>query len=68
MGHLGNRNYGRMAERLGQYVPGVVVSETLVEILKQLVDEEQARLCSLMPLRTATVEKLADLWEMTVKQ
>ena len=65
MGHLGNRNYGRMAQRLGQYVPGAFVSETLVEILKQLVDEDQARLCSLMPLRTAPLEKLASLWEMT---
>jgi len=57
-----------MAQRLGQYVPGAFVSETLIEILKQLVDEDQARLCSLMPLRTVPSKKLASLWKMTVEE
>ena len=68
MGHLNQRSYSRLAGRLGQYVPGAFVSETLVEILKHLVDEEEARLCSLMPLRTAPVEKLARIWGMDVEQ
>lgn len=66
MGHLNHLNYERMAQRLGQYVPGAFVSETLVEILKQLVTEEEAHLCSIMPLRMVPVDKIAAIWEMEV--
>lgn len=64
MGHLQYHSYDKMAERLGQYVPGAFVSETLIEILKQLVTEEEARLCSLMPLRIVPAEKMAQVWDM----
>ncbi len=68
MGHLNYHSYGRMAERLGQYVPGAFVSATLVEILKQLVTEEEAELCSLMPLRIVPAEKMglrSGRWALT---
>lgn len=67
MGHLNHHNYGKMAQRLGQYAPGAFVSETLVEILKQLVTEEEARLCSLMPLRIVPAETIAEIWGMSVE-
>ena len=64
MGHLQYHSYDRMAERLGQYVPGAFVSATLIEILNELVTEEEARLCSLMPLRIVPAEKMAKIWKM----
>jgi Pyruvate/2-oxoacid:ferredoxin oxidoreductase delta subunit len=63
MGHLNSRNHARLAERLGQYVPGAHVSEVLVEILQHLVDEDEARLCSLMPLRKVSAEAMARTWD-----
>ena len=68
MGHLNQQNYGKLAQRLGQYVPGAFVSETLVEILKQLVSEEEALLCSMMPLRVVLAEKMAQVWDMSAEQ
>ncbi|WPD24977.1 MAG: 4Fe-4S dicluster-binding protein [Candidatus Electrothrix scaldis] len=68
MGHLQYHSYGRMAERLGQYVPGAFVSATLIEILKQLVSEEEAQLCSVMPLRIVPAEKMAKIWKMSVDE
>ena len=65
MGHLNSRSYSRLAERLGQYVPGAYVSEVLEEILRHLIDEEEAHLCSLMPLRKVTAEALAGMWGMS---
>ncbi len=68
MGHLNQRSYVKLAGRLGQYVPGAYVSETLVEILRHLVTEEEARLCSLMPLRTVPAEALARVWGMSTEE
>lgn len=62
MGHLNRRGHSKLAERLGQYVPGAFVSEVLVEILQHLVDEEEARLCSLMPLRMVPARTMARTW------
>jgi len=68
VGHLNQRSYARLAERLGQYVPGAFVSEALEEILKHLVDEEEARLCSLMPLRKVPAETMARMWDMSTEK
>ena len=63
MGHLGHHSYTRLARRLEQYVPGVYFSETLFEILKHLVTEEEARLCALLPLKIVPLEQIADIWK-----
>ncbi|MBT4485631.1 MAG: (Fe-S)-binding protein, partial [Candidatus Latescibacteria bacterium] len=63
MGHLGQHSYARLARRLEQYVPGVYFSETLFEILKLLVTEEEARLCALLPLKIVPLGKIADIWK-----
>ena len=42
MGHLSSRNYERMGRRLEQYAYGAFVSDTLLEILKELVTDEEA--------------------------
>ncbi len=64
MGHLTYGNYRRMQRRLSQYVPGNVDSSTLYEILKVLVTDEEARLCSLMPIRLASAAELARIWKI----
>jgi NAD-dependent dihydropyrimidine dehydrogenase PreA subunit len=68
MGHLNRNSHRKLAERLEQYVPGAYVSATLERILEQLVDPEEARLCSLMPLRKVPAEHMARLWGMGTPQ
>jgi len=68
MGHLNRNGHRKLAERLEQYVPGAFVSETLERILAQLVDEEQARLCSLMPLRKVTAAHMAEVWGLDTER
>jgi len=43
-------------------VPGIHDSEHLYEILKLLFTDEEARLCSLMPLNFFTVPQIAKVW------
>ena len=63
MGHLGHHSYARLARRLEQYVPGVYFNETLCEILKLLVTDEEARLCALLPLKIVPLEQIAVIWK-----
>ena len=65
MGHLTYGNYRRMQRRLNQYVPGNADSTTLYEILKVLVTDEEAHLCSLMPINLTSAADLARTWKMT---
>jgi ferredoxin len=64
MGHLGRHGHARLAHRLEQYVPGAYPSETLCEILKVLVTEEEARLLALLPLRPVSPGRAAGIWGM----
>jgi ferredoxin len=68
MGHLNRNSHRKLAERLEQYVPGAYVSATLERILAQLVDEEQARLCALMPLRKVPASHMAEVWGVSSEQ
>ncbi|HEY6000269.1 MAG TPA: 4Fe-4S dicluster domain-containing protein [bacterium] len=63
MGHLGRHGHARLAQRLGQYVPGAFPSETLCAILRVLVTEEEARLLALLPLRDVSAERAAAIWD-----
>jgi len=65
VGHLGYQSYVRLARRLEQYVPGAFPSDTLCEILKVLVTEEEAGLLALMPLRGVSLERVAAVWGMS---
>ncbi len=68
MGHLNRNSYRKLSERLEQYVPGAFVSATLERILEHLVDEEEARLCSLMPLRKVPAEHMAKVWDQSLER
>ena len=63
MGHLTFQNYTKLQQRLNQYVPGIFESETLREILRALVSDEEARLCSLMPLAPSSAGDVGRVWK-----
>jgi Pyruvate/2-oxoacid:ferredoxin oxidoreductase delta subunit len=63
MGHLTARNYLGLQKRLDRFVPGVYDSKHLYEILKILFTDEEAKLCSLMPLNFTTVKQLSKIWK-----
>jgi len=66
MGHLTPRNYLGLQKRMDQFVPGIPDSKYLYEILKILFTDEEAKLCSVMPLTYFTIEKISNIWGKTV--
>ena len=65
MGHLTRTNYRLLQERMDRSIPGIFDSESLYEILRILFSDEEARLCSLMPLTHFRLERMADIWGMS---
>ncbi len=64
MGHLTVKNYKSLYRRMDQFVNGVFDSEYFYEILKILFTNEEAKLCSIMPLLPSSLEKIARIWEL----
>jgi len=63
MGHLStSRNHIRLMKRLDQFVPGTPDSKYLYEILKLIFTEEEAILCSVMPLNYFTLTEISQKW------
>ena len=50
------------------FAPGVYESEHFYEILKILFTEEEARLCSQLPLNLCTAEKISKIWDKSLKE
>jgi Pyruvate/2-oxoacid:ferredoxin oxidoreductase delta subunit len=65
MGHLTVKNYKSLYKRMDQFVNGPFDSDDLYEILKILFTDEEAILCSVMPLLPSPCEKLAMIWNKT---
>ncbi|MEE8637414.1 MAG: 4Fe-4S binding protein [Candidatus Margulisiibacteriota bacterium] len=63
MGHLTFRNYSRLQKRLDQFPQGVFNSQDFYEILKLLFADEEAKLCSVMPLHFFTAKEMAGIWD-----
>ena len=63
MGHLASQNYLNLIDRYNKFFPEVPYSEYLYEILKILFTEEEAKLCSVMPLGLFSSEKIAKIWK-----
>jgi len=63
MGHLTVKNYKSLYRRMDQFVNGPFDSDDFYEILKILFTDEEAILCSLMPLLPSPCEKLAKIWK-----
>jgi hypothetical protein len=68
MGHLTTRNYLKLQRRLDRFFPGAPGSDSFYEILKILFSDEEARLCSVMPLNYFPADLVAKTWGKTVPE
>jgi NAD-dependent dihydropyrimidine dehydrogenase PreA subunit len=69
MGHLTAKNgYENLVTRLNKFPQGAPPSETLFKILGILLDEREAALVSLLPIRAFTAEVAAKRWELPVEE
>lgn len=60
--------YQALAERLSRFPVGVVINETLMEILKLLYTEKEAAVGSKFPLKPRPLAEIADLAGMSSEQ
>jgi ferredoxin len=65
LGHLTLHNYRNLQKRMDRSIPGIYDSNTLYELLKILFTDEEARLCSMMPLTQFTRGAIAKIWDKT---
>ena len=71
MGHLSGGKeeaYQALAERLSRFPVGVVINDTLMEILKLLYSEHEANLGSKFPLKPRPLETIRDITGMADKE
>lgn len=64
MGHLTVKNYKSLYKRMDQFVNSPYDSKQFYEILKILYTNEEAVLCSAMPLLPCPLDKLANIWQI----
>ncbi|MBL7135132.1 MAG: 4Fe-4S dicluster domain-containing protein [Candidatus Marinimicrobia bacterium] len=57
-------SYSNLADRLNRYPQGAPSSELLFKILKMLFSEKEAKLVSLMPIKSFTAKKASRIWKM----
>ncbi|MBI4911302.1 MAG: 4Fe-4S dicluster domain-containing protein [Acidobacteria bacterium] len=57
-------NFARFAQRLNRFPQGAPPNERLFQILRMLVDEREAGLLALLPIRPFTVQKAAAAWRL----
>jgi ferredoxin len=62
--HTLKSSYAKLAERLNRFPQGAPPSELLFKILKMLVDEREAELLSLLPIKPFTAAKAAGIWKL----
>jgi ferredoxin len=62
--HTLKSSYAKFSERLDRFPQGAPPSELLFKILKMLVDEREAELLSLLPIKPFTADKAARIWKM----
>ncbi len=62
--HTVKSSYAKLGERLNRFPQGAPPTKLLFEILRMLVDEREAELLSLLPIKPFTAEKAARLWKM----
>jgi ferredoxin len=64
--HTVKRGYLDLVERINRFPQGAPPSELLYRILEMLFSEREAELVSLLPIRSFTAEKAAQVWKMPV--
>ncbi len=60
-----NSMYARMAERINKFPQGAPLSDSLFQILRILVSEQEAGLIAQLPIRPFTVATAARIWQCT---
>jgi Pyruvate/2-oxoacid:ferredoxin oxidoreductase delta subunit len=68
MGHLTVKNYKSLYARMDQFVNGPYDSEELYQILGVLFTDEEALLCSALPILPSPIEKIARTWGTSEKE
>ena len=68
MGHLTVKSHNTLYKRMDQNVSAPYNSKEFYEILKILFTDEEAVLCSVMPLFPASLEKISKIWETPDKK
>jgi len=63
MGHLTLHNYRTLQKRMDRSIPGIYDTNTLYELLKILFTDEEARLCSVMPLTYFSLGDISRIWD-----
>ena len=68
MGHLTVKNYKSLYKRMDQLVNGPFDSEEFYQILKILFTDEEALLCSALPILPSPIEKISKIWETSEEE
>lgn len=68
MGCLTLHNYRALQKRMDMSIPGIYDSETLYELLRILFTDEEAKLCSIMPLSYFTLNDISSIWHKDENQ
>ncbi|MCK5514709.1 MAG: 4Fe-4S binding protein [Deltaproteobacteria bacterium] len=68
MGHLTVKNYKSLYKRMDQLVNGPFDSEEFYQILKTLFTDEEALLCSALPILPSPIEKISKIWETSEEE
>lgn len=66
--HLRRAGYAQLVKRLNKFPQGAPPSPHLNKILKILLNEKEADLVSLLPIRPFTAEKASSIWKMKRKE
>jgi len=66
--HVARSGYARLVERLNRFPQGAPPSELLLRILRLLVDEREAGLLSLLPIRPFTAAQAAKAWQLPLAE
>ena len=68
MGHLTVKNYKSLYKRMDQFVNCPFDSEEFYQILKILFTDEEALLCSALPILPSPIEKISKIWETSEEE
>ncbi len=69
MGHLTTKEgYKAFADRINLFPQGAPISQSLYDLLELLVDESEAKVLSLMPLKPFTAEKASKILKKNVTE
>lgn len=63
--HTLKSGYHKLAQRINRFPQGAPPTELLFAILRTLINEKEAGLMSLLPIKPFTVERASEVWRMS---